>query len=156
MRKLIPVYVRVPLILAIAYFAMVYFIDSGDKPAFMVYPAVSIFLGTLLLVLIAIEVVFNAFESITYSIMTEEQRKEYDQKNRATLDITQSATYKKIMQSLTKTKSIEEEGELLLEHEYDGIKELDNVLPPWWKYLFYATIVFGFVYLGYYHLFGGE
>ena len=156
MRKLIPVYIRIPLIMTLAYFAMEYFIDSGDKPAYMVYPAVSIFLGTLLLVLIAMEVVFNAFENVTYSIMTEEQRKEYDEKNKINLDITQSATYKKIMQALTKTKSIEEEGELLLEHEYDGIKELDNVLPPWWKYLFYATIVFSFVYLGYYHVFGGE
>ncbi|MGE4347050.1 MAG: cbb3-type cytochrome c oxidase N-terminal domain-containing protein [Flavobacteriaceae bacterium] len=156
MRKLIPVYVRVPLILAIAYFAMEYFIDSGDKPAFMVYPAVSIFLGALLLVLIAIEVVFNAFENITYSIMTEEQRREYDERNKLNLDITQSATYKKIMQALTKSKGIEEEGELLMEHDYDGIKELDNVLPPWWKYLFYATVIFSFVYLGYYHLFGGE
>lgn len=156
MRKLIPVYVRIPLIMTIAYFAMEYFIDSGDKPAYMVYPAVAIFLGALLLVLIAMEVVFNAFENITYSIMTEEQRKEYDEKNKLNLDITQSATYKKIMQALTKSKSIEQESELLLEHEYDGIKELDNVLPPWWKYLFYATIVFSFVYLGYYHIFGGE
>jgi len=135
---------------------MEYFIDSGDKPAYMVYPAVSIFLGILLLVLIAIEVVFNAFESITYSIMTEEQRKAYEEKNKINLDISQNATYKKVMQALTKSKGIEEEGELLLEHEYDGIRELDNVLPPWWKYLFYGTIIFSFVYLGYYHVFGGE
>jgi len=156
MRKLVPVYVRIPLIMTVAYFAMEYFIDSGDKPAYMVYPAVSIFLGILLLVLIAIEVVFNAFESITYSIMTEEQRKAYEEKNKINLDISQNATYKKVMQALTKSKGIEEEGELLLEHEYDGIRELDNVLPPWWKYLFYGTIIFSFVYLGYYHVFGGE
>ncbi len=156
MRKLIPVYVRIPLIMAIAYFAMEYFIDSGDKPAFMVYPAVSIFLGALLLVLIAIEVVFDAFENITYSIMNEEQRKEYDEKNKINLDITQSTTYKKIMKALTKSKSIEEEGELLMDHEYDGIRELDNVLPPWWTYLFYGCIIFAIGYLGYYHIFGGE
>ena len=156
MRKLIPVYVRIPLIMAVAYFAMEYFIDSGDKPAFMVYPAVPIFLGALLLVLIALEVVFNAFENITYSIMTEEQRKEYDKKNEVNLDFTQSAWYKKTMKALTKSKSIEEEGELLLDHEYDGIRELDNVLPPWWTSLFWGCIIFGIGYLGYYHLFGGE
>lgn len=156
MRKLIPVYVRIPVIMAVAYFAMECIIDSGDKPAFMVYPAVAVFLGALLLILIALEVVFDAFESVTYSIMTEEQRKEYDEKNKQTWSLTKNPTYIKIMQSLTKSKSIEEEGELLMEHEYDGIRELDNVLPPWWKYMFYATIIFSVWYLGYYHIFGGE
>ncbi|HZY81691.1 MAG TPA: cbb3-type cytochrome c oxidase N-terminal domain-containing protein [Cyclobacteriaceae bacterium] len=37
-------------------------------------------------------------------------------------------------------------------HEYDGIRELDNHLPPWWKGLFYATIVWGVIYLIVYHV----
>lgn len=36
---------------------------------------------------------------------------------------------------------------LLSDHEYDGIRELDNDLPPWWKWLFIITIVFSIVYL---------
>jgi len=36
---------------------------------------------------------------------------------------------------------------LITDHEYDGIRELDNDLPPWWKWLFYLTIVFAIVYL---------
>ncbi len=49
---------------------------------------------------------------------------------------------------------VEQEEKILLEHEYDGIRELDNNLPPWWKYMFYATIIFSFVYLIRYHLTG--
>lgn len=42
---------------------------------------------------------------------------------------------------------------LLLDHEYDGIGELDNKLPRWWVWLFYATIVFSVGYLLYFHVF---
>ena len=40
----------------------------------------------------------------------------------------------------------------LSDHEYDGIRELDNKLPRWWLYLFYFTIIFAMVYLVGYHL----
>lgn len=43
---------------------------------------------------------------------------------------------------------------LLLDHEADGIQELDNNLPRWWVWLFYLTIIFSVVYLGYYHVLG--
>lgn len=36
---------------------------------------------------------------------------------------------------------------LIKDHSYDGIKELDNDLPPWWKWLFYLTIIFSIVYM---------
>jgi len=41
----------------------------------------------------------------------------------------------------------------LLDHEYDGIRELDNKLPRWWVWLFYGSIAFAAVYLSYYHVF---
>jgi cytochrome c oxidase cbb3-type subunit III len=43
---------------------------------------------------------------------------------------------------------------LLLDHDYDGIRELDNKLPRWWVWLFYGTILFAAGYLMYYHVFG--
>ena len=43
---------------------------------------------------------------------------------------------------------------LLLDHEADGIRELDNKLPRWWVWLFYLTIIFAAVYMVYYHVLG--
>jgi cytochrome c oxidase cbb3-type subunit 3 len=54
---------------------------------------------------------------------------------------------------LTKAVSVEKEQEILLDHDYDGIKELDNSLPPWWKYGFYFTILVGVIYLLRFHVF---
>ena len=42
---------------------------------------------------------------------------------------------------------------LLLDHEYDGIRELDNKLPRWWVWLFWGCNIFAVVYLSYYHVF---
>ena len=35
---------------------------------------------------------------------------------------------------------------VVLDHDYDGIKEYDNPLPTWWLITFFATIIFGFHY----------
>lgn len=54
----------------------------------------------------------------------------------------------------TKAVSVEKEADILLDHDYDGIKELDNSLPPWWKYGFYITIGIAFIYLLNFHVLG--
>lgn len=52
------------------------------------------------------------------------------------------------------TVPVVHEAKIETSHEYDGIRELDNRLPPWWLYGFYFTIIFGLVYLFYYHVAG--
>lgn len=46
-----------------------------------------------------------------------------------------------------------DEKDKLLDHDYDGIKELDNDMPRWWLWLFYITIVWAVVYMLYFHVF---
>ncbi len=50
-------------------------------------------------------------------------------------------------------KILDDEKDKLLDHEYDGIRELDNHMPVWWLWLFYFTIAFGIGYLFYYEVF---
>jgi cytochrome c oxidase cbb3-type subunit III len=57
-------------------------------------------------------------------------------------------------QRLTKAVPVEQEEEIILDHEYDGIKELDNTLPPWWKWGFYVTIVVAIGYFVRFHVLG--
>lgn len=54
--------------------------------------------------------------------------------------------------TMTDAVPIEHESSILMDHDYDGIQELDNKLPPWWKYGFYVTIVWAFGYLVYYNV----
>ena len=145
MKKLVPPYIRVLFIFFIVLGAMEYFIDSGDRPAFIKYPMVAVFLFVFLFLLIAIETTLNAVNTIMYQLLTDEEKakKAYED----SLSLKDKSWYKNIMQLLTKTVPVEEEKQLLMDHDYDGIKELDNNLPPWWVYLFYACIVFAVVYL---------
>jgi len=154
MKRFFPVYVRVPLLFAIFFGFVEYFIDSGDKPAFIQYPSVLILLGLFLFVQIAIEIVAGSVNKVVNALMTPEERAEKERIDN--LPLSQSSGYKKLMKILTRTKSQEEESTIVLDHDYDGIKELDNDLPPWWVYLFYATIIFGVIYLAKYQFFGGD
>lgn len=52
----------------------------------------------------------------------------------------------------TKAIPAEREKDHLLDHDYDGIQELDNSLPPWWKWGFYITIAFSVIYILRFHV----
>lgn len=51
--------------------------------------------------------------------------------------------------------SSDNENGKLLDHEYDGIQELDNNLPLWWLWTFFGAIIFAFIYWIHYSLDGG-
>lgn len=154
MKKLIPSYVRVPLLFAIVFAALEYFIDSGNQPAFIKYPMVTVFLALFLFLLVALEIVMGAVDKVTYHLLTDEQKKQLDEAQ--SVPFTESKFYQNIMSKLTRSKKIEQESDVMLDHDYDGIRELDNVLPPWWVNLFYATVIFSLIYLVRFHVMGGD
>jgi cytochrome c oxidase cbb3-type subunit 3 len=47
------------------------------------------------------------------------------------------------------------DSKLMIDHDYDGIKELDNPPPPWLMMIFYGTIIWSVFYVFYYHVFDG-
>lgn len=153
MRNLVPSWIRVPVAFFIIFGAVEYFIDSGDKPAFVEYPAVLLFLLLVLLILIAIEAIVGALENVMLHKLDDEAKARFlaEKENKYSL-----AKLKKFYnEKLWTLRPLEEEGEIILDHNYDGIKELDNNLPPWWLYGFYASIIFGAIYLVRYHIFDG-
>ena len=155
MKKLIPAYVSVPVVFFAVFGAMEYFIDSGDKPAFIKFPMVSVFLIVFLFVLVAIAITMSAVDNITYNLLTEEEKAKLNEAGAQSF--TESEWYKKLVATFVRPEStIVSEDQLLLEHDYDGIKELDNNLPPWWVYLFYASIVFGVVYMVRFEILGAD
>jgi len=154
MKNLIPSWIRVPVVFFIIMGITEYTIDSGDKPAFIKEPMVLLFLVLVLLIIIAIEAIVASIKNVLYQSLSAEAKARYDISQNTQPKIIRwiNKTYLKLLGS----KPVEEEHEIILDHNYDGIKELDNNLPPWWLYGFYASIIFGAIYLIRFHVFNGE
>lgn len=151
MKNSIPSWVRVPVIFFAIFGLTEYVIDSGEKPAFIENSLVLLFLVLVLLVLIAIEGIVSSMDNILYQSLDEEGKARYMASKTKPSKLV--AWIKESYKKLAGGKPIEEEHEIILDHNYDGIRELDNSLPPWWLYGFYATIIFAAVYLLRYHVF---
>ena len=154
MRNLIPSWVRVPVVFFFVFGLVEFFVDSGDKPAFIEQPIIMLFLLLVLLILIAFEAIVGTLDSLLYQSLSDDAKAKYDNKKVKTPKLFTwiSKTYKKSLGQ----KPVEEEHEIVLDHNYDGIKELDNNLPPWWIYSFYASIIFAVIYLFKYEVFNGD
>ncbi len=154
MKKYFPDYLRIIVFFFLFFAILELLIDSGDRPAFIKYPILNAILFIFLVVLIAIEMIFKAINNIRYNTLNEEQKKEYLLKKARPFMQSDFILYLK--SKFTNNTTLKDEEQLLLEHDYDGIKELDNNLPPWWVYLFYICIFFGVIYMVKYELISGN
>jgi len=144
MKNLLPWWIRIPALFFIIFAATERAIDSGDQPAFIAIPTIQLFLGIVLLILIAIEIIVAAVENIMLHSLDEKAKERYfAEKDK----LPECKWVKSIWIFLIgKKKEGASEETIIIDHDFDGIKELDNNLPPWWIYLFYATIVFAIIY----------
>ncbi|QHI37832.1 Cbb3-type cytochrome c oxidase subunit CcoP [Kordia antarctica] len=156
MRNLIPSWVRVLVIFFLLFIGVEYFVESGDRPAFIEEPLILLFLLLVVFILIAIEGIIAAMENILFNGLDEAAKATYLEKKNKVPEYKLVNWFKKTYKKSVGTKPIEAEAEIILDHNYDGIRELDNDLPPWWKYGFYASIVFAGIYLAKYHVFNGD
>ncbi len=126
--------------------------EGGGNPNF--YPNLAAYLvgitgalviaGTLTLLVKLLNQVVKLRE---IEILTDKGLEEYIEVKKAS----QESWWTRFMRSMTDLVPVEKEKDILLNHNYDGIQELDNNLPPWWLYGFYLSIGIAIFYIGYYH-----
>ncbi|MAW96888.1 MULTISPECIES: cbb3-type cytochrome c oxidase N-terminal domain-containing protein [unclassified Leeuwenhoekiella] len=102
--------------------------------------------AVLVFMYIAFEICIESLRAVLFKTLKPEAQEKYKAEVAAKKE-RRLAWIKGLYSKLTRAKAIEQEGEILLDHNYDGIKELDNRLPPWWVYGFYATILIAAIYL---------
>ncbi|MEZ4858182.1 MAG: cbb3-type cytochrome c oxidase N-terminal domain-containing protein [Flavobacteriaceae bacterium] len=152
--KSIASYLRVIAFMLIAFLLLEFTIDSGTQMAIEKYPIIWGVLAMLFLFAVAVEIIAESLKSILYRGLSEEAKEKFLASEKLRKE-QQFSGIKKSYKKLLGSKPIEQEGEIVLDHNYDGIKELDNKLPPWWLYGFYITIIFAGIYLVRYHIFDG-
>jgi cytochrome c oxidase cbb3-type subunit 3 len=147
--KLITSIFRVLIFTTIAFVLFEVIVDSGDQWAFQKHPVIQAIFWGLVILAIFIEIVVGNIKKRVYNSMQADAQERFIQQEH-------DSYFAKLYKKLIAAHPIEEEEDIILDHDYDGIKELDNNLPPWWVYLFYATIFFAVFYLAKYEVFGGD
>ena len=120
--------------------------DSGNDAMFPLY----IIMG--LIVIVTLLITATGVVMIRMMNMLADQSERDKAKRLGVAYVQRPGWWSRFSQKANAYVPIEKESTIELEHSYDGIKELDNHLPPWWKWLFYFTIAWSVVYLFMYHV----
>ena len=122
--------------------------QSGDSQMFVVYTLMTFVALVLILVIV---ITFYVVKVI--NMLVERSARERAEKT-GTAYVPPAAWWQTVRQKLTRATPVEREEDIIMEHNYDGIRELDNHLPPWWTWLFYGTVAWAVIYMIVYHVGG--
>jgi cytochrome c oxidase cbb3-type subunit 3 len=120
--------------------------DPFNHPMLPVYLVMVFIAITILLVLVTLIYIVRVL-----NILTRQNEKERAEKAGIKYVATPSFL-EKIWQDINASVPVAKEQDIDLGHSYDGVRELDNHLPPWWKGLFYGCIIWGIGYFIFYHV----
>ena len=116
-------YLRILVVLAVVYFIAEVTLDVGDQLVILEYPILLLFLVFLLILMVGFEVVQESLNTLADSMMTPELLKAAEERKK----IAREQFWGNRLWKFLIGRSNRQESELLVEdHNYDGIRELNN------------------------------
>lgn len=122
--------------------------QSGESQMFVVYT-----LTTFVILVLILVVTITFYVVRVVNMLLERSAREHAEKT-GSVYVPSPSWWQTARQKLTRATPVEKEEEIIMEHSYDGIRELDNHLPPWWTWLFYGTVAWAVIYMIVYHVGG--
>ncbi len=137
MKQRAPIYVNVLVILTILFILYYMFIQDSS------FLSSAYFWGTVVIAIVLSLIhhtIGDLIENDQFKKLSDEQKAEY-------LKDKKKPYFKGLYESAFKKQTATEEKDILIDHGFDGIMELDNQLPKWWLGLFYFGVAYCVVYL---------
>ncbi len=142
MKRRTPVYINILIVLGLLLVVFYMFTQTSD------FLSTKFFLGT---ALISIVVVF--IQNAIGDLIENEKFKKLTDTEKATYISDKKVPYfQYLWNGAFKSQSEKEEKDILIDHGFDGIMELDNQLPKWWLGLFYFGVAYCILYVSSYFL----
>lgn len=145
---------RILLVAALSLFLIEALARTSEQWAIVETPILLAVWFVIILFMVAIEVSVASIQRLLFETLNEEAKARYLAKEAESKNAGQ-IWLNKTYRLLVGERKARSDEEIIIDHDYDGIRELDNNLPTWWVYGFYATIIFAVVYMVRYHVFEG-
>ena len=142
MKRRTPVYINILIVLGLLLVVFYMFSQTSD------FLTSKYFLGTAVISIIVVFIqtaIGDLIENEKFKKLTDEEKASY-------LLETKTPYFQYLWNGAFKSQSEKEEKDILIDHGFDGIMELDNQLPKWWLGLFYFGVAYCVLYITSYFL----